>query len=222
MNRRSLTLAILLAVAAACELNPESAPHEGALAETRALPAHPSADDDTDTIHYSVVYQESDREVDGIFTVMGDTTLPYAPYEVYVEGFRSGPDMLAEYTKHSGDRCRLSGSFDGIVWAAEWGCAGEVLDTLQLTPVTTGGITGTIKEDDEWKTGEKVWLYDLDNELVMRVFTDTDGRYKFEDVDPGDYVVYAGLALDHYECDDEEAVTVQAGRWAIVNFHCES
>ena len=113
----------------------------------------------------------------------------------------------------------MSGSFDGIVWTAEWGCAGVILDTLQLT---TGGITGPLKEAGEWKTGAKVWLYDLGDELVMMVYTDTDGRYKFKDVNPGEYVVWAGLALDSYECDDDEAVTVQAGRWATVNVHCES
>ena len=131
---------------------------------------------DRDTIHYSMVYQAFGREIDGIFTISGDTTLSHDPYEVYVEGFRTNKTMLVEYANYDGERCRLSGSSDILNWYPEFSCAGLVTDTLHLRPVSGRRHPGTLKVDDEAKDAEIVQLYDLDRNLLDDVYTSAKFR----------------------------------------------
>lgn len=107
MDRRHLTFSILLAVATACELTPESKAGWRTQDRCRHIHSPPATPPTRSTPRWSL--RSLTGRWTGLFTVMGDTTRPYAPYEVYVEDVRSGSDRLAEHTKHSGDRCRLVG-----------------------------------------------------------------------------------------------------------------
>ena len=206
-----------------CEVTgPERPDGYEAWGGTKVVQASPLAKGSSDTIHYSMVYQAFGREIDGIFTISGDTTLSHDPYEVYVEGFRTNKTMLVEYANYDGERCRLSGSSDILNWYPEFSCAGLVTDTLHLRPVSGGGITGTLKVDDEAKDAEIVQLYDLDRNLLDDVYTNSEGRYRFSGLESKDYVVNAFLADLPYDCNDAKATTVEAGRWSEVNFHCET
>ncbi len=105
-----------------CELaGPDDSPTEGAWtgsAPARRAPATAVADDSTTYTIYALI-DELGR-VDGILTIIGDTSLAYDPYEVVVEGVvtkdsAGNPDMmLAEMDMYDGARCRLRGDVDSL------------------------------------------------------------------------------------------------------------
>ena len=175
---KTVTLLFVAVALAACDTTePLPLPLEYAWAGSVAANGlHTAVADSTDSVTVSVyaVLDEDGKRVEGVLTIMNDTTLAYDPYEVLVDGFMTRdptgtPEaMLAEFARYDGARCRIHGLIDSLGWwNSEVGCGGSRVDSVKLHPFKNGYIggkvtSGTYSEDPA--EGVRVWYCEMNDD----------------------------------------------------------
>lgn len=240
-------LLLLAALLTACDAPPTASLDDvypdvaGVYAETRPVLATSRATRTTlDSITYTLAIKQDRGFVWGRWIVRGDSTLPRDPWRTPVVGdYDPSSTMVLSFHDPNSGQCVLDGqvtadadSYVADRWCENTGMAEDQHYLIRVEtdstdtpppppPAQTGVIEGITIIEGVGLPGVIVTLTRHDDATeVARDTTDSDGRYRFERVARGTYIVaISGYDERVYEfASSSRTVTVDAGHTVTVSF----